>query len=285
MKKTVAIIAVGLMSTVGFADITWSGAGGNWNTAGSWSGGSIPTASDDAVINSSGTVSVPNGYTANASNVTVTAGTLQAANTGYLVVHGNLTQNGGTVETRTSTGTITIHGDYLLNSGMMRLIQADKNGIIVNGNFTMGSTAQIDFNMNGAAAISRLAVGGVSTFDGMLQLRNFATSNYTDTILLMQNTSTDVVIGDFSSARLTYEVVVGTVTNVYTLNVSSGVGAIFDLDADAKGATGQFILKLIDFDGDGVANDLVFQAIPEAGTIGLFMISAFVIMGIRRAVK
>jgi hypothetical protein len=86
-------------TTTPAGEISCLGAGGNWDSAGTWVGGSIPSASDNVTIISGCTVTV-NVTNATALNVTIdSGGTLQSPTTGIvtnnnLTAGGNVTNNG-----------------------------------------------------------------------------------------------------------------------------------------------------------------------------------------------
>ncbi|MBC7899585.1 MAG: carboxypeptidase regulatory-like domain-containing protein [Saprospiraceae bacterium] len=89
----------GSQATAGLGSDTCNGAGGNWSATGTWSDGTVPTASDNVTIGSGCTVSIDI-PTAEAFAVTINSGgTLQSplagtVTTNNLTVSGNLTNNG-----------------------------------------------------------------------------------------------------------------------------------------------------------------------------------------------
>ncbi|MBL7837940.1 MAG: hypothetical protein JNM67_10520, partial [Bacteroidetes bacterium] len=80
------------------ATITWNGnVNSNWTTAGNWSSGSVPTSSDDVVINNGSASNQPvlNGnFTYN--SLSISAGELEML--GYTITATTLTFTGGTVK-------------------------------------------------------------------------------------------------------------------------------------------------------------------------------------------
>jgi hypothetical protein len=73
MALASAALVIGLSANA--ADLVWIGGTGNWNTAGNWDHGQVPTAADNAWITNNGpyTVTVPAGTSATCSSLTVGA--------------------------------------------------------------------------------------------------------------------------------------------------------------------------------------------------------------------
>ncbi len=104
--------------------ITWGAVGGgDFNTAGNWVGGHVPGASDDAVINvagnvtitySSGTTSV---HSINSTDTLSISGGALTLTSGSSVISGGLTISGGTVTATGGATSLTISGAAAFNGG------------------------------------------------------------------------------------------------------------------------------------------------------------------------
>ncbi|PJJ09954.1 hypothetical protein CLU83_3337 [Flavobacterium sp. 1] len=102
------------------ATITSTGTGGNWNSGSSWVGGIVPTAADDVVIASGGTVTITADAAAKSISV---SGTLMANDgvvftVGSSTTSGNFTVNsGGNFSTANGSGlsTVIVYGNYINN--------------------------------------------------------------------------------------------------------------------------------------------------------------------------
>jgi Carboxypeptidase regulatory-like domain/Fibronectin type III domain/G8 domain len=106
------------------ANVSCNGAGGNWGTGASWSGGLVPTAGDNVTIQSGCTMTI--NVAAVAFNVTVQSGGIliyEATTARTLTVTQSVTiDNGGTFQTA-ATGTVVTHvlsvGTDLTNNGTL----------------------------------------------------------------------------------------------------------------------------------------------------------------------
>src|SRR6185436_12446621 len=102
-------VLAGSQSTGIPTNIACNGAGGNWSSTGTWTGGVVPTAVDNVTIGSGCTVTIDTA-TAAALDVTIASGgTLQSPTTGTvttnnLTIGGNLTNN-GTLDLSTNADT------------------------------------------------------------------------------------------------------------------------------------------------------------------------------------
>lgn len=79
------------------AEPTWTGAvGSSWSATGNWSGGVVPTSSDNAIITTAGTAPViGNGIEADCNNLTINSGaTLTLATGGSLITAGAIANSG-----------------------------------------------------------------------------------------------------------------------------------------------------------------------------------------------
>jgi hypothetical protein len=103
---------------------TCNGAGGNWNTAGTWTDGSVPTAGDNVTIGSGCTVTI--NTTAVALNVTVQNGGIlqfEAGAAQSLTMGANVTiDSGGTFQTAATGGithSLNMPGGNIVNNGTL----------------------------------------------------------------------------------------------------------------------------------------------------------------------
>jgi hypothetical protein len=109
-------------TTTPAGEISCQGAGGNWDSVGTWSGGIIPSASDNITIGSGCTVTV-NVTNATALNVTINSGGVLQSPTSGAVTNNNLTAGGnvtnnGTLDFSTNadtSGAILTFGAGVLN--------------------------------------------------------------------------------------------------------------------------------------------------------------------------
>src|SRR5205085_2340332 len=90
--------------------ITCNGAGGNWSSTGTWSGGVVPTAADSVTITNGCTVTIDTAATALSVNVQ-SGGILQyeAVTARTLTVGQSVTIDSGGTFQSAATGTITTH--------------------------------------------------------------------------------------------------------------------------------------------------------------------------------
>jgi hypothetical protein len=118
-------------------------ASGDWTTASTWSKGTVPTCSDDVVINDGHTVTV--NTTAVSNNITINqSGTLLlgAGNTltaGCTNNMARLTINGGALNM--SGGTLTVNGQFALNANVNGVFMQSGGDVIVDGNSGTLSTS------------------------------------------------------------------------------------------------------------------------------------------------
>lgn len=254
--KAYILATLTLFSVVGARGdtITWTAtADGNWSVSSNWNPSQVPGSADDVVLSQDVRVLVSSSQSAQ--SVSISTGTLRAGTSGFLTVD-DVVQTGGMVETRTGSGTLTVNDDYDATAGMLRVIQGNKDAVMIGGDLTATSGFRFDYNMNGNAnGIGRTVVDGETTLGGAeLTLRNFV-HNELDVILLMQNTSANAVVGSFDVAW----------------------GTTYDLGAEVD-----YELKLYDFDQDGNLNDVVLEAIPEPATIGLVVAFGGTLLIVRR---
>jgi len=166
------------------AAITCNGAGGNWNSAGSWNGG-IPTAANSVIITNGCTIVIDTA--AVALDITVqSGGILQFDNaTGTLTAGQSVTiDSGGTFQTDPA-GTVTTHtlsvGTNLTNNGTLDFS-------------TSGNTAGADITFTGAANNIFSGSGGTTDIRTLTINKGTSSANtleVTTTNFSVQGTTTD----------------------------------------------------------------------------------------------
>ena len=176
-------VAVILMLSVlpARADVTWTNAGtGNWSVGSNWSGGNVPTSTDNADIYNGGTVTITKTgemcyilSLGGSGNILMTGGSL--ATYVMRVETGYFTQSGGT---NTNSEEVIVgygsSGTYNLQGGVLN---AGLEGIAV-GNDGVGDFIQTGGICNGLPSISSLGTydlrggllntsfGGISDYSG-----------------------------------------------------------------------------------------------------------------------
>jgi len=215
---------------------TWLPASGNWGTGSNWSGGSIPSSQDTAVIDNNRTALVSVGTSG-------TVGGLQVGDstgTGSLTVQGGLVQNGidGLFIGYSGTGTLTVQGGsvssgksyigYFANSSGTATVTS---GTWTNGNLTVGEWGTGTLNISGGivkttqspAVIGDAAAsnGTVSVTSGTWNSLPSLTVGNSGTGSLNLN-ATGVVTVNGGNGTLTLATNAG---SVGTLNLGSGSGA------------------------------------------------------------
>ncbi len=125
--------------------VSWSSSsGGNWNTAGNWSTGTVPGSGDSVIINKSGGIKVTVSANTSVGSVQVTGDTLEV-----------------------SAGTLTIGSSSGINSGATLLM--DGGNVSLTGNLSNSGTITVNPQ-------SHLSVSGAITQAGMLTLADGAAS-------------------------------------------------------------------------------------------------------------
>ncbi len=129
------------------ATMLWANAGnGDWDTAGNWTNTAlatdhhVPTASDDAQINTGGiTVTHSSNVSDSVNSLTVASGTTLSLSTGTLaiaatsIISGNLTMSGGTLS---PAGSLTVSGPMTWTGGTIK----GGGTTIADGGLTLGGT-------------------------------------------------------------------------------------------------------------------------------------------------
>ena len=206
------IFSAGLSAS---AQKTWVLNGnGNWSVAANWSGGTVPTATDDVVINVSGSRTVTLDVNATVKSFTLSGNGdgLTISGTNTLTITGTLSQSNGTITC--GSGTIRVGGNWSKTAGT----------------FTQGSST-LEFNGSSAQTISvndnprnlnNLTInntsGGVSlvagvgnlTVNGVLAMNSGKLSISTNTLTLNGSVSSMTAANCFVGSVLTNITVGGT---------------------------------------------------------------------------
>ena len=102
LQKTIVLTSIAVLSIVSSYAIPRTSAGGNWNTAATWTPVGVPTAADNLTI-TGGTVNVD--VAANCLNMTINAGATLNLNSNNLTVAGNWVNNGSFTQNCNCGGT------------------------------------------------------------------------------------------------------------------------------------------------------------------------------------
>ena len=162
-KRWVSLIlcvsVVSLVSNASAADISWDGGGTDslWSTAANWAGDTVPTASDDAIIETDPGATIDDSVKADAANVRIadTAGSVGRVvmTGGTLTVHqtgsggpGLWISNVGTGYFDMSGGTITAEHVYLPRNVPGQAYMTMSGGTVTVGQtFTLGAFSRSFF--------------------------------------------------------------------------------------------------------------------------------------------
>ncbi len=168
--------------------ITWiGGSSGNWNTASSWQGGTVPNSNDDVIIESGSTVSISSGNASIDALLSV-AGTLKVASGASLTV----------AETSSVSGTLELDGGTLEGAG----------NLSVSGTFNWN-----DGTLTGSG-------GTTIASSGTLNIQDGSVSNPVGRVLDRSLTNAGTV--NWNSSRTTSATVNGVLTNQGTLTLVAG---------------------------------------------------------------
>lgn len=247
-KAILFVLMVGMSTITAYSQqINWNTfSDGAWNVENNWDPQQVPSETDDVVVDIGSEVTVPNRYTAHVRNLTVSgAGNIiRVENRGSLRVHGNYEQSAGVMNIRVHRALLTVDGDYRALGGRSLLLQGDKDSVVVHGDLTASPAYTFVFNMNqGPDGISRFAVGGTLTLGGASLLLNNFVHNDMDRILLFHTTSEQQIVGSLATPF-------GTEYELYARD-------------EGVGSARRYVLELVDWDGDGVANDVaLIRAAP-----------------------
>ncbi len=142
------------------AVITWTGGTGNWDNALNWNPNTVPSSLDDVTI-SSGYVTIPSSYSADALSVSVAnSSVLEIANTGSLQIDSALV-HGLAIST----------GASLLNAGIINIVSPDIFGIQNStGTFHNLSSGEIYITNAGTSGIKNFGTGAILTNDGLITI-------------------------------------------------------------------------------------------------------------------
>ncbi len=173
-KPLYSFLVVLFLSSTLHAQISWvGGTTGNWNTAANWSGGAVPTATDNVLISSSVTITF---------DINPTIQHLEIDGTGIAVIFtagaGNTLTIDGIGATTTDgleldEGTLTIDSGFSLEleNNFLHALDVNSNGILIND----GSIYIKDYEgtLDGGQDGLRLD-GGALTNNGMLTIDDLA---------------------------------------------------------------------------------------------------------------
>jgi hypothetical protein len=180
------------------ADRDWVGAaGGNFGTAGNWTGGSVPTISDVALISGGSVVIDNNGYQA---KVLGTSGTSSLNISGAASPPSTKTLEFKD-EFKVTAGTTTIN-NTIGGTGQMKEISDGTVRVEDGGTLTLNNAIQL--------IASHLRVGGYE--DGTLRINSGAFANHSDAVLggadskegqIVLRGAGEMIVGSSALARLT----------------------------------------------------------------------------------
>jgi hypothetical protein len=236
-----------LMGTALYGDtVKWIGtSSGLWTDPSNWDTAAVPAADGNVFFGKNVGLSI-SGAAVRVSSVemapTGLGGQILIANGAgsKLEVTGDLNQNGGVLGVRqvSSTPTVVIGGNYNATKGQLLLLQKVRSvhQLAVDGNLTAGPAFLFKFMLNGSKAFSAILVKGVTDLGGAkLELGTLANATCTESrLLLIQTASAKPLIGTFGDAIFN--------STSYELNGQ------------------KYTLKLGDYDGGGVANDVYLEA-------------------------
>jgi Putative metal-binding motif len=153
----------------GIPDVTntWIGTNGNWNVATNWSTGKIPEKCHNVVISPTSiyTVTIPNGYTAKASSLTI-------GTNGRLLVQFNAIINVVDKGEVSNSGNMTCFGTINISNPLNTLGVALTNS----GILSINSSSTVNITNAGATAI-RNNVGATFDNNGVLNITNNHVTN------------------------------------------------------------------------------------------------------------
>lgn len=258
---------------------------GPWATPGTWTGGAVPVAGDDVIINvavtvgatvtQTGSVTINSTGSITATTANLTCGSLTINSGGSLTSSRVLTVNGstnitGTINLSTTIRANAFNGDVILNSGAV-YNETVANTLTITGSFTNNAT-------------TFTASTGVYTFSGAGMVLNGATTTSIASIAITGTYTNSGTLTVGTSLTGT-----GTLINNGTLNLS-GVGAgscaISSLDNNGiinRSAAGTTTTALANFsnwgtinlNGSGAITGITNNAagivnLASSGTIGTF---------------
>ena len=223
---------------------TWTNAaGGSWATGSNWSGGLVPTAADDAVINMGAifTVTVPAGTTPAASLALATAGSTLALAPGATLAVPNVTLTSGAIRGGTVAGAIAVPAattyailDGTTVSGSLKVGSPTAAGYLTlaNGLTLAGGTVfeVSGLNQDGvhAAAATTLYVNGAQSITG----GTVRVDPKTNAVVVGASTASTLTL----SGSTTFDVQGNIGLNNATINGAISVGTSGSLDLlDSKG--------------------------------------------------
>ncbi len=173
------------------AVITWTGGTGNWDVSANWDSATIPTTDDDVMI-SSGIVTIPASYSAQAHSVTISStGVLELAGSSVLQI-----------DSAAVNGIVINSGSGLNNAGVIHLNSPVIFGIeIYSGAFHNLATGEVYITNEGTGGIRNHKVGATLTNDGLIRINHtglgdgiYSTKfmvNNADASIIIKNTKTN----------------------------------------------------------------------------------------------
>lgn len=170
-KKLLTILIFILVQSVGFSQKTFIGTSSNWNLASNWSPSGVPTASDDVIIPSGKTVSIPVNATVKSISI---SGSLSVADNLVLTVGsntsaGNFTVNSGgsfSMPGGSGVSTLIIYGNFY-NNGTSEfwksnviivgdLLSPSSSALQNQGNVIVGGNIIGAFNLTGGTGTNQI---------------------------------------------------------------------------------------------------------------------------------
>lgn len=242
------IFSAGLSAS---AQKTWVLNGnGNWSVAANWSGGTVPTSTDDVVINVSGnrTVTLDVNATVKSFTLSGSGDGLTISGTNTLTITGTLSQSNGTITC--GTGTIKVGGNWSKTAGT----------------FTQG-TGTLEFNGSSAQAISvndnprtlynlriNNSSGNVSVTSGNLTISNILTMSSGNLAIGSNTLTINGTVASMSASNA----LTGSATSNLTIGGSGSLGTLY-FDQTTSGTSNNlnnFTVNRSTSGNAGIGNDV-----------------------------
>ncbi len=233
---------------------TWDGGGidNNWNTAQNWSGDTMPTASDDAVFDTTSTKNATINSAPSVNSITIASGytgiITQAAGVGVTVGTGGFSKAGGTFTgnnasitisgsfsntsgTFTSTsGTLTIGGSFANNGTFTH-----NNGTAAFNSTTSGNT--LSGTMTGTSSFNKVTFNGVGGSWTITDSIRISAANSTDALVIGNGTVT-LGNGNGDSMEIDGKTLIansaGQTATLQTALLPNGQSIIIDVNANTS---------------------------------------------------
>lgn len=246
------------------ATITSRSTGGNWATATSWIGGTIPTYGDDVIINSS--ITVTSWGTTCKSTTINTTGTLTI--NALFTVSENITNN-GTINGNTWNSRINC-GGTISNNGEWTTHEIYINGTVTNNGTIAGTTDQSKIeckgtiNNNGEWTIKNTYINGTGP-EQTISARNGVQFN---TILYIQNN-----LRSLSNITIEGKIIFNNTywwnVNLYVLQLLNST-QILDYGSNPGGALKNAVLS-----GSGNFHNLDLYSVKNTGIISFYNVNFY----------